>query len=107
MLARNQFLFEPQFFWFDSLSEFHRRSVTAAQRTSYDSRAAAPAVRRAVAELRDGLRDIFAEAGAIHYQIGKYYPYRERLTPAAQAALQQIKQTLDPKGLMNPGTCQL
>ena len=106
-LVRDRFLLEPQFFWFDRLSPFHLRMVTDSQRKAYASRPAAPEARAAVHKLRHGLVEVFAVAGAGHYQIGKYYPYLERLEPSKRGRVKRLKAALDPRGLINPGALEL
>ena len=58
-------------------------------------------------ELKQAIVDIFFEHGAVHFQIGRTYRYRDSLDPAADALLQAIKRQVDPRGLMNPGSLGL
>jgi D-lactate dehydrogenase (cytochrome) len=62
-----------------------------------------PQATAAVQSLRTGLVQLFAELGLAHLQIGKAYPYLENRQPPAVNLLQGIKNTLDPRHLMNPG----
>jgi FAD/FMN-containing dehydrogenase len=41
--------------------------------------------------------------GGTHFQIGKFYTYREGRNPAALALFDAIKKQLDPNNIMNPG----
>lgn len=41
--------------------------------------------------------------GAIHFQVGKYYPYAERLSENSLNALSAVARALEPSGLLNPG----
>jgi FAD/FMN-containing dehydrogenase len=41
--------------------------------------------------------------GGTHFQIGKFYTYREGRNPAALALFDAIKKQLDPQNIMNPG----
>ena len=59
--------------------------------------------RSAVDTLRNQVCDLFSEFGAVHYQIGKYYPYLATRTPAARELLQTLKELLDPDSRINPG----
>jgi D-lactate dehydrogenase (cytochrome) len=46
--------------------------------------------------------------GGIHLQIGKFYPYEDKLiNPTSWELIQALKETLDPDGLMNPGVLGL
>ena len=40
-------------------------------------------------------------------QVGKDYPYLETRKPEVRDFVVMLKQTLDPKGLMNPGALGL
>ena len=66
-----------------------------------------PEGRALVAELRGKIQDIFSEFGAVHMQVGKSYPYMRGRQPQAEQILKDIKQSLDPAGLMNPGALGL
>ena len=44
------------------------------------------------------------ENGAIHFQIGKDYPYLKSRTKETRALLYSIKKQFDPKNLINPGS---
>ena len=58
-------------------------------------------------ELREEIKKIFASVGAIHMQVGKSYPYMTGRDPEAARVLRDIKKSLDPDNLMNPGALQL
>ena len=49
------------------------------------------------------MRAIFLEQGAIHFQIGKYYPYKDSRRDPAWSMLGRIKDLLDKDGVLNPG----
>ncbi len=58
-------------------------------------------------QLKRGLIDLFYAQGAVHFQIGRTYRYRDSLDPAANVLLAKVKQALDPQGRMNPGSLGL
>ena len=99
----NAIVVEPHLFWPDSLGRFHRRHVTGEQLRRYAARPARMEARTFAHELRAALGDALRAAGAEHLQIGRYYPYAERLDPTRRRLLQTLKTAFDPDGLMNPG----
>ena len=101
-IAHSAFLIEPVFYWRDAQLPFHKRVVEAshlAKLTDYPENLAARAL---VDEIRHALKDLFHEHGATHFQIGKFYHYRQGRNPASLALLDAIKRHLDPNSLMNP-----
>jgi D-lactate dehydrogenase (cytochrome) len=96
-------LLEPHLFWPDALDRFHRRNATEEQRRRYAASAARPAARAFAHALRGELGAALREAGAEHLQLGRYYPYLERLDPARRELMLAVKRALDPAGLMAPG----
>lgn len=98
----DRLLLEPQFFWPDALTPFHLRAVTPAQKGRFANRAPNERGRALVHELRAALAGVLAEHGAIHYQIGTYYPYLRRIDPGQRAILETAKRALDPERLINP-----
>ena len=59
------------------------------------------------ARLRERLARALDPLGAVHLQLGKYYPYAETLDPAAQEAIRRLKSLLDPNAQLNPGALGL
>ena len=56
-----------------------------------------------MAQLKREAADLMRSLGCTHFQIGKFYSYREGRNAASLALFDAIKAALDPKGLMNPG----
>jgi len=103
-ISTNAFLIEPVFYWPDARLEIHDRSVESAYLSKLKVHAPNAAAAGLVAEMRDGLKKLFLEQGAAHFQIGKAYLYREGRKPETWALLDAIKKAVDPKGLINPGS---
>lgn len=97
------FLIEPVYLWPDELEEMHRRNVEASVLEGFEKKPANHEARNEVERLRQGIRKIFLQQGAIHFQIGKYYPYRESRKEVSWQMLEKIKTLVDEKNLMNPG----
>ncbi len=98
---------EPVFFWPDALDEIHRRSVEPGYLRSIRGFPENPAARAVVSEIREALIALFADLGAAHLQLGKSYPYRERLHDANWRLIASLKKELDPDRRMNPGALGL
>src|SRR5690606_22899128 len=98
---------EPMFYWPDELDPIHLRYLSNRNRERFGGRDRNAPARQAVWELRDGIRDIFCEAGAVHAQIARYYDYLGRIDPSAAQLVTRIKGALDPQRLINPGSLGL
>jgi D-lactate dehydrogenase (cytochrome) len=103
VLSGRSIVIEPQFFWPDSLSPFHRRACQPNQVASYASRPANEPARAAVHRLRRAMADLMDSLGATHYQIGRYY----RLPEQSLSPLRAIKRAVDPENRINPGALGL
>lgn len=103
-----EFVIEPSFYWADELGEF-RLSLIEPEFAEKWKDIPPNEDRRAVAlKLRNELRDLFDGLGALHLQIGKYYPYRELMNNDGLVRLiEGVKDLVDPRGLMNPGALGL
>ena len=45
--------------------------------------------------------------GAVHFQLGKTYPFMSTRKPTANAVLSSLKAQLDPANILNPGALEL
>ncbi|MEQ8246226.1 MAG: FAD-binding oxidoreductase [Alphaproteobacteria bacterium] len=106
-VAQQTFLMEPVFFWEDARHAYHDRYLGKDYIGKLKTFPADEAARAAVTELRSGLADLFKEFGAVHFQIGKAYRYREGRNPDTYALLEAIKNYVDPARMMNPGALGL
>ena len=101
------FLYEIAIYWPDARTAYHD---TVLDRAHLESIPAYPASAEAAAladQLKRDMIALYAAHSAAHFQIGRAYPYLDRLDPAARALLRAVKTALDPKGLMNPGVLGL
>ncbi|MCA1857349.1 FAD-binding oxidoreductase [Massilia oculi] len=103
----NSFLLEPCFYWYDEILPLHVEVLGEELTRPWRTRAANPAARAAVLQMRAELAAIYDRMGGIHFQIGRAYAYLDTLQPQAGAAVRQLKAVFDPRGLMNPGSLGL
>jgi FAD/FMN-containing dehydrogenase len=96
-------LIEPVFFWPDSHTEYHKRVVDTGYLKKIGEPPDNPDARAVVGELKRAVADTLRAMGATHFQIGKFYNYRDGRDPVGLALFDAIKNHLDPDNLMNPG----
>ena len=96
-------LVEPCLYWPDSQPLFQRQTLDADYLSKLATYADNPAAREIIAELREALTAALHRAGATHFQIGKFYPYRVDADPGAMALVDAIKTHLDPETRLNRG----
>ena len=101
------FLYEPVLYWHDDRSLYHSKYLPQEYLDMLPTYQANPEGRALVAEIRSKIQEIFLDLGAVHFQVGKSYPYQKGRQAEAASALQDLKKSLDPKNLMNPGALGL
>ena len=102
-VAQQGYLIEPVFYWNDGHTEYHKRVVEADYLKKCGEPAANPSATAAVGALKAETASLMRSLGGTHFQIGKFYTYRDGRNPAALALFDAIKKHLDPNDLMNPG----
>ncbi|MEP0446579.1 MAG: hypothetical protein ABJD43_06620, partial [Marinomonas sp.] len=100
-------IIEPCLYWPDASNPLHRDTVEDAHLAKLPQLDANPEAWAFAQKMKQALVDLFYEQGAAHLQIGRTYRYRDSLDPAADALLVHLKKSLDPRGLMNPGSLGL
>ena len=98
---------EPMFYWRDALDPLHMRHLSEKNRARFGSFPPNHAARETVRQARRVLLQVLDAHGAVHAQIGRFYPLAERMAPGTAALLRQLKAMLDPDGRMNPGALGL
>ena len=106
-IAHNGFALEPVFFTPDSLNELHRETVEASVLRKMPCFESNPAASEATALIRGELIEMFRNAGGIHMQIGKSYPYKAGLHGEPFGLVKAIKRAVDPDCRINPGALGL
>lgn len=98
---------EPCLYWPGEQPPLHQRVLPADYLAKLPQHPHDAAIAAYVDGVKLRLREALAGSGAVHFQIGKFYQYAERLAPNTLALVQALKQTLDPQGRMNPGALGL
>jgi FAD/FMN-containing dehydrogenase len=106
-IGNNAIIIEPLYFWNDDKHRLNNRYSEKSDVVKLAAFKGEPEVNKAVDFLRQGLKDIFKRNGCVHLQIGKAYPYRDTRQPETFALLERIKHSVDPQGLVNPGSLGL
>jgi FAD/FMN-containing dehydrogenase len=106
-LETNAITVEPVFYWPEERFPVHDRAVEPAHMARLPTLAANPEGTALVREARRQVMAVFVRFGCAHFQIGRTYPYRESLDPAAWALVETLKAALDPDGSLNPGVLGL
>jgi FAD/FMN-containing dehydrogenase len=102
-IAQQAVLIEPVFYWPDSHTPYHKRVVEADYLKKCGEPNENPNARAAIGALKAETASLMRRLGGTHFQIGKFYEYRNGRNPAALALFDAMKKHLDPKNLMNPG----
>ena len=100
-------LYEPVFYWEDDRTPYHKRYLPQDYLDMLPEYPANPDGRALVHEMKGAIQDVFCAVGATHMQIGKAYPYMRGRQAEAARIIKDIKQAIDPQGLMNPGALGL
>ncbi|MGF7159456.1 D-lactate dehydrogenase (cytochrome) [Rhodoligotrophos appendicifer] len=107
MTVGNEFFLEPAFYWMDEITPLHAKSLGDDVVKPWRDRPANVTARNAVAELRRGTQELYASLGGVSWQVARDYPFKELLTPETWSLLEGVKRSVDPQGLMNPGSLGL
>ena len=101
------FLFEPCFYWPDEIYPLHVNVLGQTLTQPWRERPPAPQALALVQRLWHDVAACFAAHGAVHFQIGRAYDYLPRLQVPTRSLVQAMKDHLDPRHLMNPGSLGL
>jgi FAD/FMN-containing dehydrogenase len=96
-------LIEPVFYWRDERMTIHDRTVDSGFLAKVQRHQPDEATRAFVSTLRGEIINLFASAGATHFQVGKTYPLHATRKPSEARLLASLKARLDPSARLNPG----
>jgi len=100
-------LYEIALYWPDARTPYHQATLDEATLAALPTYPESTANRSYVEQFKSALIDLFGRFGAAPFQIGRAYPYLDRLDSAQAALLRAVKAQLDPRGLLNPGVLGL
>jgi glycolate oxidase len=101
------FLYEIALYWPDEQTAYHETSIPADYLANLPKFPTNPAAREFVHRLKGELIDLYDSHGAVHFQLGRAYPYAGRIAPEPAALVKAIKSALDPQGVIAPGVLGL
>ncbi|MBT0671406.1 FAD-binding oxidoreductase [Novosphingobium profundi] len=102
-LSTSAIVIEPVFFWPEGYRPVHESMMEADHLKKLKQMGSNPEATAIVTQARNKVKEICKKYGAAHFQIGRAYSYRDRQDPAFLDVLDAVKNTVDPKGLFNPG----
>lgn len=101
-ISTHAFVYEPVLTWPDTPSPFSshyfREALSGIEIDVPENLQA----RELVPELQVKTAQLFSDLGAANFQIGKAYPYWERLQDENKSIVGMLKSHLDPGGILNP-----
>jgi FAD/FMN-containing dehydrogenase len=100
-------LHEPVLYWKDAWLPLHEATLEPGLRQALQPSQDNPDARRYVEALRLELIALMAEHDGAHLQIGRAYPFLQGRDPAFQGLIAELKNKIDPDGLINPGALGL
>jgi len=106
-MGSTAFLYEVALYWPGRPSAYHLQAVPADYLAKLPPGADCAETVAFVDRLKQDLVALYAQFGALHFQLGKTYPFGSVLQPESLALLRSIKRAVDPGGLMNPGGLEL
>jgi D-lactate dehydrogenase (cytochrome) len=100
----NGVLFEPCFYWYDEVTPLHIEATELGEApAAWLTRERRDDRRAFVMGLWLDTARILSHHGAVNFQIGRAYPFMDKLSAPSAALMRSLKTQLDPRGLMNPG----
>lgn len=101
------FLYEIALYWPDEQTAYHREHIPADYLKNLPKFEANLEAREYVHRLKGELVDLYDSCGAVHFQLGRAYPYAARLEEPARRLVGAIKSAMDPERLVGPGVLGL
>jgi FAD/FMN-containing dehydrogenase len=106
-MGTSAFLYELAFYWPGAHTPYHRHTLPQAYLEALPQRPHDAETACFMDALRRDLVALYGAHRAIHFQLGKLYPFGSVISRESLELLQAIKWAVDPHGLMNPGALEL
>jgi D-lactate dehydrogenase (cytochrome) len=106
-MGTSAFLYELAFYWPGAQTAYHRHTLPKAYLDALPQRADDAETVEFVDRLRRDLIALYGSHQAIHFQLGKAYPYASTLSAEALRLVRAMKTAVDPDNLLNPGALEL
>ena len=106
-MGTSAFLYELAFYWPGAHTPYHRQTLPQAYLDALPQRPDDAETAAFIESLKRDLIALYAAHRAIHFQLGKVYPFGSVISAESLELLRAIKRAVDPQGLMNPGALEL
>ena len=106
-LGTTGYLIEPVFIWPEEIWPIHEHTVGEDWMKKIKRHKANPEATAVVEKARQIVLDVFTKHAGAHFQIGRTYPYKEGREEATWKLVEAIKDAVDEKGIVNPGSLGL
>jgi len=106
-MGTTAFLYELAFYWPGAQSAYHRHTLPQAYLDALPQRPDDAETAEFMDRLKRDLVALYASHQAIHFQLGKAYPYASTLSAETLRLVRAVKAAVDPQNLLNPGALEL
>jgi D-lactate dehydrogenase (cytochrome) len=108
LCLKGAFGMEPIIYWPDRLNVLRYETALPSLREKFGGQPARPEARACAIDLRKRLIARLERLHPAHYQVGKFYAYREAVAGhAGWSLVEGFKRHVDPQGRVNPGALGL
>jgi FAD/FMN-containing dehydrogenase len=106
-MGTSAFLYELAFYWPGAHTPYHRHTLPAPYLDALPQRPHDAETAQYIDTLKRDLVALYGAHRAIHFQLGKVYPFGSVISAESLELLRAVKRALDPLTIMNPGALEL